>query len=128
MDPGLLAKIIPGCEKLTDLGDNKYEMSITIGVSAVKGTYSGKINIEDIVAPETYKMAVEGSASPGAVKGNVVIRLAEDGSNTKVTYNGDVQVVGKIAAVGTRFLGMMAKMLSDKFFNAMAKEVVKAAG
>ena len=46
----------------------------------------------------------------------------------KVFYSSDVQVSGKIAAVGNRFLGMTAKMLIAKFFKEMAKEVGKAAG
>src|SRR5450759_4896542 len=114
-DPEYLSRTVPGCEKLTHLGNNNYDLSIKIGVAAVKGTYAGKIQLDDIVVPEAYKMTVEGSASPGAIKGVGLIRLADDGDNTKVTYNGDVQVSGKIAAVGSRFLGMMAKMLIDKF-------------
>lgn len=127
-DSEYLSKAVPGCEKLTDLGSNKYELSIKIGVAAIKGTYAGKIQLDDIVVPETYKMTVEGSASMGAIKGVGLIRLADDGSNTNVFYSGDVNVSGKIAAVGSRFLGMMAKMLIDKFFNGMAEEIGKTAG
>ncbi len=128
MNPEVLSKVIPGCEKLVHLGDNKYEMIIKIGVAAVKGTYTGKIQLDDIVVPESYKMALEGSAFPGAVKGHVAIRLTDEGGNTNVSYTSDVQVSGTIAAVGTRFLGMTAKMLAGKFFDGFAKEVSKAAG
>lgn len=124
-DPEHLSKAVPGCEKLTQLGNNEYEMTVKIGVAAVKGTYSGKIQLDEIVAPEAYKMIVEGSASPGIVKGTGFIRLADDGQGTKVSYSGDVQVSGKIAAVGNRFLGMIAKMMIGKFFDEMAKQAGK---
>jgi carbon monoxide dehydrogenase subunit G len=130
LDPEHLSKAVPGCQKLIHLGDNKYEMIITIGVAAVKGTYEGKIQLDDIVVPEAYKMIVEGSAFPGAIKGIVSIRVTDDESstNTNVFYSGDIEVYGKIAAVGTRFLGMTAKMLIGKFFKAMSKELGKATG
>jgi carbon monoxide dehydrogenase subunit G len=128
LNPDVLSKAIPGCEKLVHLGDNNYEMIVKIGIAAVKGTYTGKIQLADIVAPESYKMALEGTAFPGAVKGQVVIRLTDEGGTTNVSYTSDVQVSGKIAAVGTRFLGMTAKMLAGKFFDGFAKEIGKAAG
>jgi hypothetical protein len=123
LDPECLAKAVPGCEKLTLQGDNEYVMTLKIGVAAIKGTYYGKVQIEDVVPPEAYRMTVEGSSAPGVVKGTGHIRLSEDGNDTRVFYSGDVQVSGKIASVGNRFLGMIAKMLIGKFFDAMAKQI-----
>ncbi|MDP2645706.1 MAG: carbon monoxide dehydrogenase subunit G [Desulfobacterales bacterium] len=128
LDPAVLSKAIPGCEKLDHLGNNRYEMTITMGIAAVKGTYAGKVELEDIVPPESYKMTVDAAAFPGAVKGIVTIRLVEDGNLTRISYSSDLQVSGKIAAVGTRFLAMTAKMLTGIFFKAMAKEIAAKAG
>ncbi|MDO8721929.1 MAG: hypothetical protein Q7J31_06840 [Syntrophales bacterium] len=41
----------------------------------MKGTYAGKIQLDDIVFPDSYKMVVEGSAFPGAIKGLTVFVL-----------------------------------------------------
>src|SRR3990172_3851195 len=122
-DPLCLRAAVPGCEKLVSVGDNQYEMTLKIGLAAVKGTYLGKIHLDDIVAPEAYRMVVEGNSAPGVVKGVGKIRMVEEGEKTRVYYSGDVQVSGKIAAVGSRFLGMTAKMLVGKFFSDMAKQI-----
>lgn len=123
VDPECLSRVVPGCEKMTLCGSHEYDMTLKIGVAAIKGTYAGKIRLEDIASPESYRMTVEGCSAPGMVKGAGHIRLEEHGEKTKVLYSGDVQVSGKIAAVGNRFLGMIAKMLIGKFFDDMSKEI-----
>ncbi len=125
VDPGSLSRVVPGCEKLALSGNNEYDVTLKIGVAAIKGVYAGKIRLDEMVAPESYKMMVEGSSAAGIVKGAGHVRLVEDGEKTRVLYNGDVLVSGKIAAVGNRFLGMIAKMLIGKFFDDMAKEIQK---
>jgi len=125
VDPDCLSRVVPGCEKMALCGSNEYDVTLKIGVAAIKGTYGGKIRLEDIAAPESYRMIVEGCSAPGIVKGAGHIRLLEEGETTRVLYSGDVQVSGKIAAVGNRFLGMIAKMLIGKFFEDMAREVQK---
>ena len=124
-DPECLNAAVPGCERLVSVGENEYEMTLKIGIAAVKGTYAGKIRIDEMVVPEAYRMIVEGNSGPGNIKGVGQIRLVEEGNGTKVLYSGDVQVFGKIAAVGNRFLGMTAKMMVGKFFSEMAKQVDK---
>ena len=123
MDPGCLSQAVPGCEQLTLLGPSEYAMTIKIGIAAVKGTYSGRIRLDEIVTPEGYRMTIEGSSGIGIIKGVGNISLVEGDGNTKVLYNGNIQVSGKIASVGNRFLGTIAKMLIGKFFDGMAKQI-----
>lgn len=123
LDPVCLSKTVPGCDKLSKVRDNKYDLTIKVGVAAVKGTYTGTIQLGDIIFPESYIMSVEGKSAVGIVKGTGRIQLADEGEKTGVHYRGDLQVSGKIAAVGNRFLGMIAKMLIGKFFDDMAKEI-----
>ncbi len=35
LDPGVLAKTIPGCEKLTATGENRYTAVVKAGVGAI---------------------------------------------------------------------------------------------
>ena len=44
-NPAILARTLPGCESLTELGSDRYAMRITAGVSAVKGTYEGTVEL-----------------------------------------------------------------------------------
>jgi hypothetical protein len=45
------------------------------------------------------------------------VRLEPDGNGTKLTYDVDAQVVGKLAQLGSRLIDSAAKMLASQFFN-----------
>ncbi|MCZ6472402.1 MAG: SRPBCC domain-containing protein, partial [SAR324 cluster bacterium] len=38
-DREVLKRHMPGCETLNEVGDEKYEAVITIGIGAIKGSY-----------------------------------------------------------------------------------------
>ena len=120
-DPTVLQKAIPGCEKLEALGNDEYKATLKIGVGGVKGTFEGKVRLLDKKAPDSYKMAAEGSGGPGFIRSDTLITLTDSGSGTKVAYTADMQVGGLIASVGQRMLGGVSKMMADKFFTSMSE-------
>src|SRR5712692_7757387 len=121
LDPERLRQAIPGCEKLEALGNDEFKAVMKIGVAAVKGTFEGKVRLTDKKAPDSYRMAVEGSGGPGFVRGEAVITLTDTAGGTRVSYSADVQVGGLIAGVGQRMLGGVSKMMADQFFNRMTE-------
>jgi hypothetical protein len=123
MDPKTLAKCIPGCEKLEEKGENSYEATLKIGISVVKGRYTGKVELKDIVAPSHYRLVGEGSGLPGFVKGEAIIDLEEEDGKTAVKWKSDAQIGGLIAGVGQRMISGVAKILTNQFFKDMEKEI-----
>src|SRR5215472_9290241 len=100
VDPGILQKCIPGCEQMEKTGENQYRAKLTAGVGPVKGVFTATISLQDIIAPEHYKLVVEGKGQPGFVKGTGELSLKDNVSATEITYTGDVNVGGLIASVG----------------------------
>ena len=123
LDPEQISKAIPGCEKLEAIGPDEYKATMKVGVAAVKGTFEGKVRLSEKAPPTRYKMAVEGSGSPGFVRGEAAMELTEIEGGTRVAYTADVQVGGLIAGVGQRMLGGVAKMTVDQFFSRMAEQL-----
>lgn len=121
-DPDVLARMIPGCERLTPIGDQRFEALIKAGVAAIKGTYTGTVSIEEARPPESYTLQVEGQGTGGFVRGRGAVVLAERGDQTEVTVSGDAQVGGLIAGVGQRLLGGASKMMLGEFFRALDAE------
>lgn len=121
LNPEQLRQAIPGCEKLEALGNDEFKATMKIGVGAVKGTFEGKVKITEKNAPNSYRMAVEGSGGPGFVRGETLIALTDIEGGTRVSYTADVQVGGLIAGVGQRLLGGVSKMLADQFFGRMSE-------
>ena len=121
-DPAVLQKCIPGCEQMEKTGDNQYKANLTAGVGPVKGVFTATVSLQDIVAPEHYKLVVEGKGQPGFVKGSGELNLKDADGATEIQYTGDVNVGGLIASVGQRMIQAAANMLAARFFKTLETE------
>jgi len=121
LDPNVLAKAIPGCEKLEAMGEGEYKATMKVGVGPIKGTFEGKVRLFDLEPPNKYRMAVEGTGGPGFVRGDAGMALSDADNGTHVAYTADIQVGGLIASVGQRMLGGVSKMMLDQFFSRMTE-------
>ena len=77
VDPAILQKCIPGCEQMEKTGDNQYKAKLTAGVGPVKGVFTATVSLQEIIAPEHYKLVVEGKGQPGFVKGTGELNLKD---------------------------------------------------
>jgi carbon monoxide dehydrogenase subunit G len=116
MDPEALSSCIPGCEGLQPDGEDRYVVTLTVGLAAITGTYTGTVLLQDKVPGSSYRLVVEGQGRPGFVKGNSAISLRPEGASTVVDVSGTVQTGGTIARLGQRLIGGVAKMMMDRFF------------
>ena len=120
-DPEMLARAMPGCKGLEKIGENEYRMKMKMVLASLAGDFDGKVKITDQTPPTSFRLVVEGSGRPGFIRGDGLLKLTPDESGTKVSYDGDVQVGGTIAAVGQRLLDGTAKMMIKKFFEALSQ-------
>lgn len=120
-DPEVLARAMPGCESLERVAENEYRMKMKMVLASLSGSFEGKVRIADQNPPSSFRLLVEGSGRPGFIKGEGLLKLAPiAGGGTEVSYDGDVQAGGTIAAVGQRLLDGTAKILIKKFFDKLA--------
>lgn len=109
-DPVILAAVMPGCEKL-ELVDGSYVGDIKVKVGPIQGKFTGKVDLQDKVEPQSYTMIVDGRGAPGFVKATAHVRLAAEGEATRVRYDTDAQIGGKIASVGQRLIEASARAI-----------------
>jgi len=119
-DPARIAECLPGCERLTKVEAETYEMRIRVGIGAIRGTYTGTIRLHDLTPPSEYRMAVTGNGTGGFMNGAGTVRLTASTGGTLLEYAGELEVGGPIAAVGQRMVGGAARMVSDQFFRCVA--------
>ncbi len=122
-DPERLAKLLPGCEKLEPIAPDHYKAIIKFSLAAFTGSYTGSVRLSDRKPPESMRMKVEGKGGPGFMKGEGQLTLRDSGESTTVEYEGDAQVGGLIAAVGSRMIDAAAKKILQQFFEAAAREL-----
>jgi hypothetical protein len=125
-DPDVLARAIPGCESLEKIGEYEYRMKMKMALASFSGAFEGKVRITDQNPPQSFRLIVEGSGKLGFMKGDGLLKLAANGDGTEVSYEGDAQVGGTMAAVGQRLIDGTAKMLIKKFFEKLAQEAAAA--
>ncbi len=128
INPEVLQRTIPGCEKLEKTAENTFAATLRAGVGSIKGVFNGTVKLEDIRSPEHFRMIVEGKGQPGFLKGTGDLNLEAAGDETVVNYSGDVQVGGTIASVGQRMILASAKMMATQFFTALAAEAQTEVG
>lgn len=121
-DPAVLARAIPGCESLEKSGEDEYRMKMKVALASFSGAFEGKVRLTDQNPPQSFRLVVEGSGKLGFMKGDGLLTLAASGAGTEVSYEGDAQVGGTMAAVGQRLIDGTAKMLIKRFFERLAEE------
>ena len=116
MDTAVLSSCIPGCDRFEPDGVDRYNVTLTVGLAAITGTYNGTVVLTDIIPQTSYGLVVEGQGRPGFVKGSSAIVLRAEGVATIVDVTATVQTGGTIARLGQRLIGGVAKMMMDRFF------------
>jgi carbon monoxide dehydrogenase subunit G len=98
-------------------------MRMKMMIAAVTGQFDGRVRIEDSNPFDSFKLVVEGKGKVGFMKGEGRLQLTEaSAQSTDVTFDGDVQVGGTIAAVGQRLIDTTSRMLIKRFFDKLAAE------
>ncbi len=121
-DPAVLAAAMPGCEKL-DVVDGDYVGVMTIKIGPISGKFTGKVRLEDKDEPKRYRMIVDGRGGPGFVKATATIALAPEGNATRLTYDADAQIGGKIASVGERLVDASARAITKQSLDGLHENI-----
>lgn len=122
-DPKILERCTPGCKRLVQVGEDRYEADLELGIAAIRGRYKGRIAIADKEPPSRYRLNIEGEGGPGFVRASLVLDLEPQGEETLLKYQGEAQVGGPVASIGQRVLSGVAKMIMGQFFGGLAREI-----
>lgn len=126
-DPDVLARCIDGVEQLvrTDGDVPSFDGTLNAKVGPVRAKFAGQVRLEDIVAPERYRLVGEGKGGvAGFAKGAADVRLTSlDAASTRLDYVVDAQVGGKLAQLGARLIEGTAKAYAENFFAALKTHV-----
>jgi hypothetical protein len=119
-DPEILRQSIPGCEKIERSAENEFTATVTAKVGPVKASFQGKVTLSDIDPPNGYRISGEGKGGVGFAKGGATVALTDAEGGTRLSYNVDAQVGGKLAQLGSRLIDGTAKSLANDFFSRFA--------
>ena len=134
LDPAALALVIPGCEKLMPEGPNRFRAQVTIRIALIKARYEAEIELSEIVVPSSLRLSGRGQSGLGTAQGDGHVRLEaitpsgaranelEGATHTRLHYDYQAQVGGKVAAVGPRMLEGAARLVLGELFAALGRQ------
>ncbi len=123
LDPGVLARVMPGCEKLEQTGENEFEGQLHIRIGPVQGVFQGTVELSDLRPPHGYHLLVNGRGPAGIVRGEGDLLLSPTEVGTTLSYEGTAQVSGRIASVGQRLMDSSAKAIVNQSLQNLEKQI-----
>ena len=127
-DPEVLKACVPGCEAITLVNPNEYQVLMTAKVGPVSAKFRGRLSLFDIKAPQSYSLAFEGQGgAAGFAKGAAQVKLEPvAAAETRLAYQVKASVGGKLAQIGSRLIDAAAKKVADDFFQNFTKKMSSA--
>jgi len=120
-NPEILKKSIPGCEKFIKNSDTEFTATATNKIGPFNASFTGDIELKQINAPNSYIIEGSGNSPVGFASGQAKVNLEDFEGGTKLSYEVEANVGGKIAQVGSRLIDMTAKKMADIFFGKFSE-------
>jgi carbon monoxide dehydrogenase subunit G len=125
-DPDILQKCIPGCESITKTSDTTMKARVVAKVGPVKAGFNGNVELKDLQPPHSYRIEGKGEGGiAGFATGGATVKLEEVPEGTRMTYDVDAQIGGKLAMLGSRLIDSTARSMAEAFFEKFATLAAK---
>ena len=124
-DPEILKQSIPGCEEFKKNSNTEFTATATNKIGPFNASFTGDIELKNINAPDSYVIEGSGNSPVGFASGSAQVKLEDSEGGTKLTYEVEANVGGKIAQIGSRLIDMTAKKMADIFFGKFSELISK---
>jgi uncharacterized protein len=127
--PNVLKQCIPGCESITQDSPTNMKAKVVVKIGPVKASFTGAVTLSELNPPESYRISGKGEGGlAGFASGGASVKLTALGpSETRLDYDVDAQIGGKMAMLGSRLIGSTAKSYATQFFARFASVIEKDA-
>lgn len=118
LDVERVAHCMPGAEVTERIGDDAYKVSVKVKVGPMSMTYRGEVQIVDRDEQEwraTMQVKAKEARGQGTADADVHMSLAEQAGGTRAAIETEVQMSGRIAAMGQSVIGDVSARLIETF-------------
>lgn len=124
LDPEVLKQCVPGCQQMTGTAQEGFEATVVQKVGPVKATFKGQVTLSQMKEPASLTLTGEGKGgAAGFAKGGADVRLEPTETGTRLHYDVEAKVGGKLAQLGSRIIDGFAKKMADQFFTNFQEAV-----
>ena len=117
LEPGTLASSIPGGEKVEVIDDKTYGCIVKQSVGPISVRFKFNVVLTEVNPPKYVKAVGRGEAMGklGTFTSDVTVNLAEISKDeVEVSYQTNVNIVGRLATFGERIMRAKAKSVGEE--------------
>jgi carbon monoxide dehydrogenase subunit G len=118
-DPTKFAPLLPEFQGMTQQDATHFTVKVNVGVSYIKGAADMKMELTQAERPKRAQYKGQGSVAGGNASLTAGFDLAASGNGTKVGWQGETQVFGRLASVAGGLLEPLGKKNVQKLIDAL---------
>jgi carbon monoxide dehydrogenase subunit G len=120
-DARFFASCVEGVQELVEIDADHYTAVLETKVAYLKFKFNVAVEVTRADPPREIAAKIEGTplGIVGRLTASSVTRLADDGAGTKVSYEIEAALTGKLGSLGQPVLRAKAKEMEKKFAERM---------
>jgi hypothetical protein len=123
-DARFFASCVDGVSELTEIDQTHYAAMFETKIAYMKFKFNVTVEMTKAEPPDLIEGKVEGKPMGlvGRLTATAMTRLTEDGDSTKIAYEIDSALTGKLGAMGQPVLKAKAKEMEKQFAERLRKK------
>jgi uncharacterized protein len=118
-DPNKFAPLLPEFQGVTVHDPQHFNVKVNVGISYIKGTADVKMELAEAERPARAKYKGQGSVAGGNVSMVAGFDLLPESTGTRVAWQGEAQVFGRLTSVAGGLLEPLGKKQVQKLIDGL---------
>ena len=118
-DPNRFAPLLPEFQSVTVQDATHFTVKVNVGISYIKGAAEVKMELSESQRPQRAQYKGQGSMAGGNVTMIAGFDLAPAGTGTKVKWQGEAQVFGRLTSVAGGLLEPLGRKQVQKLIDGL---------
>jgi len=118
-DPNRFAPLLPDFQGLSVENEKNFTVKTKVGISHIRGTATVKLHLAEAERPRRAFYHGKGSVAGGNVDLTASFDLEEASGSTRVRWQGEAQIFGRLTSVAGGLLEPLAKKNVQKLIDAL---------
>jgi len=118
-DPNKFAPLLPDFQSVTVQDATHFTVKVNVGISYIKGTADVKMELAQADRPRLARYKGQGTVAGGNVSINAAFDLTLADGCTKVAWQGEAQIFGRLTSVAGGLLEPLGKKNVQKLIDGL---------
>ena len=118
-DPNKFAPLLPDFQEMAVQDERHFEVKVNVGISYIKGTAEMKMELAEASRPQRARYKGQGKVAGGNVSLTAAFDLVAAGGGTKVAWQGEAQIFGRLMSVAGGLLEPLGRKNVQKLIDGL---------